>query len=222
VDVAKSALEAGFSGLKLHEVDLEIVAQVCRDSGYPPSTITVDVNCAWSADDAINRVQTLSELQVGWIEEPIWPPDDYAALAELRRATATGPLVAAGENFRNRADAEWAMSLGAVDVAQPSVIKVGGVSSALQIMRSAERSGVAVTFHSFYHGPGLLATMHLACAAMRPAPLIEWLFGDPAAYPFGQALRPIDGVLHLPDGPGLGLAPDTAFLDEFAVEGRPT
>ena len=78
------------------------------------------------------------------------------------------------------------MAAGAVDVVQPSVTKVGGVSGMLAVQDLAARHGVAVVPHSPYFGPGLLATLHVLAAAEVEEPL-EVYFADLDAPPYPGA-----------------------------------
>ena len=61
-----------------------------------------------------------------FLEEPVWPPEDFATLAEVR---AKGGLdIAAGENACTVHQFRQMLTAGAVSYAQPSVIKVGGIT----------------------------------------------------------------------------------------------
>src|SRR6185312_7453271 len=89
----------------------------------------------------------------------VWPPEDFATLAEVRRKG--GLAVAAGENACTEYQFRQMMDAGAVSHAQPSVTKVGGVTEFLKVARLADQRGVKIVPHSPYFGPGLLATLHL-------------------------------------------------------------
>src|SRR5262249_21742752 len=62
----------------------------------PDVPIMVDTNCAWLPDAATAAVMAMAPSKPLWVEEPIWPPEDFSSLAALRRATGVAP--AAGEN----------------------------------------------------------------------------------------------------------------------------
>ena len=105
-------------------------------------------------------------------------------------------------------------------MAQPSVTKIGGVTEMVRIIQLCQTHGVAVAPHSPYFGPGFIATLHVA-AALVERPLIEVLWLDMAANPFDPWVRPVDGRLAVPTGPGLGCEPDPAVLARYAA-GPPT
>src|SRR5262249_30469997 len=64
--------------------------------------IMVDTNCAWLPDAATAAVMAMASSRPLWVEEPIWPPEDFSSLAALRRAT--GVPTAAGENATGALD----------------------------------------------------------------------------------------------------------------------
>jgi len=107
------------------------------------------------------------------------------------------------------------MSAGAVDVVQPSPAKMGGVSELVKVFAVAAVRNVTVVPHSFYHGPGLLAAVHVTAALGGPGALAEWRHASLEAYACGPALYPADGQIQVPQGPGLGIDPDPALLDAY-------
>src|SRR5262249_58225090 len=86
--------------------------------------IMVDTNCAWLPDAAAAAVMAMAPSKPLWVEEPIWPPEDFSSLAALRRAT--GVPVAAGENATGALDFPKMIAAGAGDYVQPSAVKIGG------------------------------------------------------------------------------------------------
>src|SRR5690606_10595869 len=131
-------------------------------------------------EQAIQMAHALREFDLLWLEEPVWPPDDHAALARVRREG--GIPVAAGENAASATELRHLLAAGALDYAQPSVIKIGGVTPMLEAIAHAASHGTAVMPHSPYFGPGLLATLHV-CAARAPDALIEIYYCDLEASP---------------------------------------
>jgi len=89
------ALERGYRRIKLHERTAETVAAT-REVAGRDVPIMVDTNCAWLPDAATAAVMAMAPSKPLWVEEPIWPPEDFSSLAALRRAT--GVPTAAGEN----------------------------------------------------------------------------------------------------------------------------
>ncbi|NOG70995.1 mandelate racemase/muconate lactonizing enzyme family protein [Roseicella sp. DB1501] len=209
--VARNTAEAirrGYRRIKLHEVDLGCI-RAAREAAPAEVPLMLDINCAWdSVEQAVGFCRAVQGMNVRWVEEPVWPPEDFAAIAAVRRAGGTG--IAAGECLGSPESIGTMLAAGAVDVVQPSVTKVGGVSAMLAVRDLAARHGAALVPHCPYYGPGLLASLHvLACAEVEEP--LEYYFADLAAPPY-PALIPRDGYVAVPQGPGLGLEIDPALL----------
>lgn len=206
-DVARNvgrALEHGYRRIKLHEVDLGCIAAAHRVA--PEVPLMLDINCAWdSEDEAIDFCEAVAPMNAAWVEEPVWPPEDIPAIARIRAASEVP--IAAGECNGTVEDFCRMFELRAVDVAQPSVTKIGGISAMLEVAELAREMGVRLVPHCPYFGPGLLATLHLLAASEEEEP-IEIYFADLDRAPYGERLVPKGGAIALPDGPGLGWEPE--------------
>lgn len=203
------AMRRGFRRIKLHEIR---VPDIRAAAALGPEELMVDVNCAWSFDGARGILEDLAEVPLAWVEEPLHPPDDYAALGRLRRES--GRVIACGENAASILDFE--RMADAVDVVQPSAAKIGGVSALLRVAALAREKGVRCAPHSPFFGPALLATIHL-CAAKLPGTPVEAYFFDLDPGPFGDAVMPQGARFAVPQGPGLGCDPDPAILARTAL-----
>lgn len=208
----RGALDAGFSDVKLHERDPGAV-RAAREEAGAGAGLMLDVNCPWTLPQALAAAGKLRDLRLAWLEEPLWPPEDYAGLARLR--AACGIPLAAGENAGTLLDLGRLMD--AVDFVQPSPAKMGGVTGLQGVFHAAAARGAVVMPHSFYHGPGLLAAVHVTAALGVPGALIEWRRSGLETLPYGQALLPAGGRIPVPEGPGLGLDPDPETLRRFLV-----
>ena len=207
------ALAQGFRHLKLHEVRLDSVRAAraaCGESVW----LALDTNCPWRVSEAIGMARALERLQLAWLEEPVWPPEDHAGLARVR-AAARVPI-AAGENLSGPTELAALLRAGAVDICQPSVIKFGGIAAVAEAAALARAHGVDYVPHCFYYGPGFLASLHLA-AALAPQAAFEVFFGQLEASPYHDAVRARDGRIAVPGGPGLGVEPDLAVLERYRL-----
>jgi D-galactarolactone cycloisomerase len=212
-DNTARAVAAGYRQVKLHEITVEAVA-AARAAVGPAVALMMDCNCPWSGDQALAMAEDLRPHALAWFEEPVWPPEDFPVLARVRRGC--GMPVSAGENAMSAADFERMFEAGAVDIAQPSVTKIGGVSGFLDVIAVARRHGVRVVPHSPYFGPGLLATLHLTHALLESATPIEYAFVDLGENPLRGTTGVVDGTIGVPDMPGLGADPDPGTLERCA------
>ena len=77
------ALDRGYKLIKLHE-NLTPIVHAARAAAGERIPIMLDCSCPWSVEQAIAASRELEELDLTWLEEPIYPPDDHAGLARLR------------------------------------------------------------------------------------------------------------------------------------------
>ena len=91
----KQAVEEGYRHIKLHETE-EPEVKAARLAAGNDVAIMVDTNCPWTPEQARHMTLKLRQYDLHWLEEPIFPPEDFAAIARLREGT--GVPMAAGEN----------------------------------------------------------------------------------------------------------------------------
>ncbi|WP_158743011.1 mandelate racemase/muconate lactonizing enzyme family protein [Acidisphaera sp. L21] len=212
---ANSAKAAGrgFRAIKLHEVTVQNVA-AAREAIGPNVGLMMDVNCPWTVAQALEIATDLRPFDLMWFEEPVWPPEDFAGLAAVRRGA--GMPISAGENAMSAMNFEQMFAAGAVDVAQPSVTKIGGISEFMKIVAIAAKHGVPLVPHCPYFGPGLLASVHIVATFVAET-MIEYSFADLGASPLGQSIALKDGRIAVPTGPGLGCDPDQAIVAQYRL-----
>ena len=212
----RRALNSGFRILKLHEIELSAI-RAAREEAGPDVELTLDVNCPWTLLEALARAEELKELRLKWLEEPLWPPENYDGLARLRRTC--GIPIASGEHLSTLMDFERLLAAEAVDFVQPSVAKMGGITELRKVFPIAAVRNVTVMPHCFYDGPGLLAAIHTTAALGTSDSIIEWRYFDLEAQVYGGALVPTDGRISIPQGPGLGIDPDPDVIRDYLVRG---
>jgi L-alanine-DL-glutamate epimerase-like enolase superfamily enzyme len=201
-EVAK-AIQHGFAGVKLHEYDLGLVAAAI-DTAPDCFPIMVDVNGHWTPLEAEDAASKMANMGVYWLEEPIFPMQDHVAMSKLRQRVDL--RLAAGENEYSLIAFDSLMKSGAVDFVQPEITKIGGLTMARKVSALADLHNATICPHSFIVGPSSYANVHWAYTQMN----MEWLevpflpegFSFPAGTP---ALKMVDGLIQLPEGPGLGI-----------------
>jgi L-alanine-DL-glutamate epimerase-like enolase superfamily enzyme len=210
----ETALRLGYKAIKLHETTTPavIAARKAIGTGIP---LMVDLNCPLDGPAAIAFAHSCRDAAPMFIEEPVWPPEDFATLAEVR--IKGGLNVAAGENACTVHQFRQMMEAGAVSHAQPSVIKVGGITEYLRIVASADELGVRLAPHSPYFGPGLLATLQLM-SLRDDATFVEVFYMKRAACLWrGRIDVDSNGDIEVPHGPGLGYEPDKDVMERYRV-----
>src|SRR6266545_2002217 len=162
---------------------------------------------------ALRTAQMLASYDVAWFEEPLRPDalDDYVL---LRRAA---PLpIAGGEVLTRRQSFQPWLQAGALDIVQPDVTKVGGISEERRIGWMAQDWGVRCIPHGWNTAVGLAADLQLA-SALAMTDLVEYLTGSPYVDDIaaGGWVLESDGMLAIPSAPGLGLELDADALRRY-------
>ena len=201
----------GFTTIKLHESTVPAF-RAARQAVNPEDNICLDVNCPWTPAQACAIAQEILADDFHWLEEPVWPPEDYAAMAQVRRV---GVPISAGENMTTLHDFKAALEAGAVDNLQPSVIKCGGISGMRRVFALAQAYPVTVVPHCFYWGPGYHATAHLAASRAEPT-LVETAFITFAVQPHAL-FDSTAATLALSETPGLGFEAHWDELSDYVV-----
>ena len=209
----KDALDNGFKIIKLHEIEdsyIEAARQFIGDN----ILLMTDANCEWSYDEALNKKEFFKKINLLWVEEPIFPPEDFKSLALLRKNLGTP--IALGENACTEWEFQKILESGAADYIQPSVIKVGGISEMMKVIKLSEKYNTPLMPHSAYFGPGFLASLHLASQTSLET-YIERYYLDLAEEFYPEFRSANNGTYKLPNGPGLGLDFEEKKIDKFIV-----
>ncbi|QIE55527.1 mandelate racemase/muconate lactonizing enzyme family protein [Pikeienuella piscinae] len=165
---------------------------------------------------ALRTADMLAAHDVAWFEEPL-PPDAIDDFVELRRQSRTP--IAGGEVLTRRQSYFPFFTRGAFDIVQPDVTKVGGFSEQRRIAWMAQDFGVRYVGHGWNTALGLAADLQLA-TALPNVDLVEYIGGS--AYVDNIMTDPFsldsDGMLTIPDKPGLGVALDPDKVARYAPD----
>lgn len=226
-DVVASYRDKGFSAFKIGwgpfgralDVKLdEAIVRAAREAAGDRSKLFVDAG----ASDALwphglkwakRTAEMLADYEVGWFEEPVRPDaiDDYR---ELRRSSPV-PIAGCEVLTRRQSFIPW-LTTGALDIVQPDVTKVGGISEQRRIAWMAYDLGIKYVGHGWNTALGLAADLQMA-SAFPDADLVEFIGGSP--YVDGILAKPFaldaEGWLTIPDLPGLGVTIDRDKLGKY-------
>ncbi|MDR3473720.1 MAG: mandelate racemase/muconate lactonizing enzyme family protein [Devosia sp.] len=196
----------------------EAIVKAARDGAGDDCLLMVDAGASdafWAQglNWAVNTAQMLKAYDVTWFEEALRPDavDDFKALRERSPVPiATGECITRRQNYL-----PW-FEKRALDIVQPDVTKVGGISEQIQIARMANAFGVKYVGHGWNTAVGLAADLQLA-AAIPTADLVEYIGGSPYVDDIveGGWLLDAEGMLAIPDKPGLGVTLNRTALREL-------
>jgi D-galactarolactone cycloisomerase len=152
---------------------------------------------------ALQTSQMLVNYDITWFEEPLKPDalNDYILL----RQNAMVPI-AGGEVLTRRQSFQAWLQGGAFDIIQPDVTKVGGISESRRIAWMAQDNGIRFIPHGWNTAVGLATDLQLS-SAFSDTDLVEYLTGSPYVDEIvvGGWKLDEDGMLPIPDAPGLGI-----------------
>jgi len=206
--LAQGYRDQGFRAVKIKIgqdplIDREKIRQV-RAAVGERMQLMADANCRYTVAEAKAMARALEEHGFTWLEEPI-PPEDVRGYQELRQAVDVA--IAGGECECTHYRFAHLLELGVYDVVQPDICRAGGITACHRIGLLADARNVPVAPHvSIGSAIHIAASVHWAAAAKNlliheypvfPNPLVDDLLEVP--------LRWEDGVLHVPEGPGLGV-----------------
>ena len=173
--------------------------------------IMLDCWMSWDVPYTVAMAERLEDYQPRWLEEPVLP-DKIESYAEIRRRVHVP--ISGGEHEYTRWGLKQLMDAEAVDVLQPDIYWAGGITEMLKICALASTYDLPV----IPHGHSTPATAHLI-ASQPPnlCPLLEYLVKWNEVHQFflKTPLKPVGGVVHLPETPGLGMD-----LDETRIESQ--
>ncbi len=203
------------------EEDLERTESCCRVAQKYGARIMVDANNNWNTFTAIRAGKILQEMGVFWLEEPLHV-DNIKGSAEL--AAALDMPVAGYESEIGFYRFRELIERRAVDIVQPDVIWSGGITECRRIANFAAANNLPCNPHAFSTAVSLMANMHFM-ASIPNAGILEM---DRNIYPLRDELLTTkiemkeDGLVHLPDAPGLGIELDWNTVHKYAVDAADT
>lgn len=212
VELSKQAVfKDGFKALKLKvgkpdlKEDVERVGAVRKAVG-PDIKLMVDANQSWARDQAIRRAQSLEPFDLVWLEEPMLATD-----VEGHQALGLHSSIprAGGESLYSIAYFDQFIRHNALDILQPDVVRIGGISNALKVCHMAEAAGMRVAPHV---SPELSVTV---AAAVQNSMFVEYI---PQMEPIlEETVKIKDGAAQPPDRPGHGIRFSSEAMARFEV-----
>jgi muconate cycloisomerase len=215
---ALAKLREGFGGFKLKvatkPLDTEVGATLAlREALGPAVPISADANAGFAPAAARTYLDRTREAELQFLEQPL-DPADLRGLAALTRSCAVP--IGADEAIHSPADIERQARRGLAGVSL-KLIKLGGISAALEASAVCERLGLCVNVAAKIAETSIAsaAAVHLACAV----PSVDWGVSLTHFYLAEDIVKePLSlgaGVVALPQGPGLGVEIDERAIAKF-------
>ncbi len=232
-DEAAAIKDAGFAATKMKigagpREDIRLAAAVRKGVG-DDFDFMADANHAYTTADAFYVGRGLQELGAYWFEEPI-APEDHAGYAELRSGLKVN--IAGGEAEFNRWGWKALLESRGLDIAQPEVCALGGISEYTRVLALCHAHFTPVVNHVWGSAVAVATNLQLL-AAMPPLPgglfpREPWLEFDTTDNKFRDDLltEPLyiqaqvkanDGHVAIPMKPGLGITPDRDVINHYKI-----
>lgn len=188
-----------------HDQDDQRVAAI--RAAFPDAHLRLDPNEAWTPQNFLARLESMAVHRIDYCEEPI--PKEYT-LADLGRFAdlrAKSPIpIALDQSVTGPEITRRIIEAGAADVLIMKSQAMGGFDRAVEIIRYAESENVlCVMTSSLETAVGLTASLHGAAILPTPIPACGLSLGRFYARDVGEKPAITDGMMKVPDGPGLGM-----------------
>ncbi|NNE23743.1 MAG: mandelate racemase/muconate lactonizing enzyme family protein [Rhizobiales bacterium] len=232
-DEAASIKDNGFAATKMKvgfgPKDDIALAQAVREGVGDDFRFMVDANHCYTTSDAFYVGRALEDLDAYWFEEPV-APEDLDGYRELRAGLKVN--IAGGEAEFNRWGWRGLLEARGLDIAQPEVCALGGVSEYLRVLALCHAHFTPVINHVWGSAIAIATNLHLLAAMPRlPGGLHPWepmLEFDTTGNKFRDELVPDlpsipdqvktnAGKVSIPTGPGLGVEPDRGIIAHYKV-----
>jgi L-alanine-DL-glutamate epimerase-like enolase superfamily enzyme len=184
-----------------------------RDAIGSQVALMCDAHGTFTVSEARQFCHLVRDCDLAWFEEPV-TADDKRGLAEVRRSTHIP--IATGESECTRFDFHELIELRAADILQPDLAICGGITETMRIGALASAANLRMAPHLWAGAPAFAAGVHVA-AASPAAFILEYSLGaNPMIHDLIEERFPVvDGMLEIPDRPGLGITVREDFVARF-------
>jgi L-alanine-DL-glutamate epimerase-like enolase superfamily enzyme len=179
----------------------------------PEVGLAADAHGTWTVAEAKAFCRMVEDCDLLWFEEPV-TADDKQGQAEVRRASAVP--ISSGESEFTRHDFRELAELRAADVLQPDLAIAGGITEGVRIGAIASAFNLRLAPHLWSGAPAFAAGLHLA-ASNSAGFILEYSLGhNPMLHDLIEERFPVqDGMVDVPDRPGLGITVKEDFLNRY-------
>jgi len=212
---AEEWLADGFETFKLKVGigDDEQQVAAAREAAGDGAALRVDANGSWTVDEAVRKLRAMRKTGLEFAEEPVHGLEDLA-----RVRAAAGVRIAADESLQDPREAVEAAALGSCDLATAKLSKVGGLGPLFEIAAQ-----IPTYLSSALDGPvGIAAAAHAAQMLRESGGDAGVAHGLATQRLFAETIASVEcelrgPMLHIPEGPGLGVDIDEGALERHRL-----
>jgi len=231
---AKEIKEKNFKAMKMKigigpKDDLKLVKAV-REAIGDDYKLMVDANHAYNLSDALHVGKGLDEMNIYWFEEPV-APEDYEGYKELKKKLNTN--IAGGEAEFTKYGWNQLIKNRCVDIAQPEVCGLGGITEYLKISALAQSNFIPIINHVWGSALSIAVNLHLLTSmpdmpgGLFPSkPMLEFdttsknkFITELAEEKFSilDQVKNNNGFAKPLEGIGIGINPSKDFIKKYEV-----
>ncbi|GMU22431.1 MAG: isomerase [Phycisphaerae bacterium] len=196
----------------------EALIPAVRKGLGPDVRLLADGNSCYTPPRAIEIGRLMEQNDYFFFEEPC-PYWELEWTAEV--AAALKMNVAGGEQDNDLAQWRRMIRMNAVDICQPDICYLGGITRSWRVARMAAEAGKPVVPHSSHHSLVTVFALHFMAAIPNAGPFVEFSI-EPSANEGGKLYNPQlkveDGKVQIPDGPGWGIVVNPAWLEKATYQ----
>jgi L-alanine-DL-glutamate epimerase-like enolase superfamily enzyme len=194
----------------------DTIVPLIRKTLGDTTTLLVDANSSYTPKKAIEVGRFLEQHGIAHFEEPCpyWEYDWTKQVTDTLSLDVTG-----GEQDCDLALWKFAIGMRCVDVPQPDICYLGGLTRTLKVVEMAKKAGLPITPHAANMSMVTVFTLHLMGAIENAGPYVEFSIEGEDYYPWEQglyypALVAKDGKVQIPEGPGWGVEMNQSWLEK--------
>lgn len=200
--------------------DLDLTAKLIRTARQhvgPEIRLMVDAATAWArAEDGLPLMPLFKEYDFAWVEAPL-PLDDLEGHARFQ---GFGVPIGGGDlGLTTCAEYRQMFEIGRIDIAQPDVTMVGGITELMRLAQLAKKMGKRVVTHGYKSNVTIAANLAFLSQHYDDEPCEYSTSESPLRWKLTNENFSIgaDGRIAVPEGPGLGVSLSQATMAEYAI-----
>ena len=220
-DIAQRWRAAGYRAIKFgwepmgqsERLDLELVRGGRKGIG-DDGTLLIDAGCIWDARTALDRAHRFKEYGIGWLEEPL-SQDDIDGYVWLHDRSPVP--IAAGEGECGRAAFKPWIDRRALDIYQVDLGR-NGFTEGAYIRQRVEEAGGRLCNHCYKTPISVAACLHWLSTCQGAFIFEDCVEDSPLRHELThERLQAVDGLISVPDAPGLGVTLDEDFVRKYLI-----